>query len=39
MHRPNVYLMKLMGIFTNMDRMMGEHFEDGLAKFKAAEEE
>jgi uncharacterized protein YndB with AHSA1/START domain len=34
----NVYMMKVMGVFTNMDRMMGKHFEDGLANLKVAAE-
>ena len=38
MHGPNLYMMKLMSVFKNMDRMMGEHFEDGLAKLRLAAE-
>lgn len=38
MHGPNVYVMKVMSVFTNMDRMMGKHFEEGLAKLKAEAE-
>jgi hypothetical protein len=38
MHGPNLYIMKLMSVFTNMDRMMGRHFEEGLANLKAAAE-
>jgi uncharacterized protein YndB with AHSA1/START domain len=34
----NVYMMKVMGIFTNMDRMMGKHFEAGLDNLKVAAE-
>jgi uncharacterized protein YndB with AHSA1/START domain len=34
----NVYMMKVMGIFTNMDRMMGKHFEAGLENLKVAAE-
>ena len=34
MHGPNLYIMKLMSVFTSMDRVMGKHFEDGLAKLK-----
>jgi hypothetical protein len=30
--------MKLMGIFVNMDRMMGKHFETGLHNLKAVAE-
>ncbi len=39
MHGPNVYIMKVMSVFTNMDRMMGKHFEEGLAKLKTAAEQ
>jgi uncharacterized protein YndB with AHSA1/START domain len=35
---PNLFIMKLMSVFMNMDRMMGEHFETGLANLKAAAE-
>ena len=38
MQGPNLYMMKLMGVFTNMDRMMGRHFEEGLANLKAEAE-
>jgi hypothetical protein len=31
----NVYMMKVMGLFMNMDHLMGKHFEDGLANLKA----
>jgi hypothetical protein len=34
----NVYMMKVMSVFMNMDRFMGTHFEDGLANLKAAAE-
>jgi carbon monoxide dehydrogenase subunit G len=34
----NVYMMKVMGLFTNMDKMMGKHFEDGLGNLKVAAE-
>ena len=30
----NLYLMKIMGTFVNMDRMMGKHFETGLNNLK-----
>lgn len=30
----NLYFMKVMGIFTNMDRMIGAHFEKGLQNLK-----
>lgn len=32
----NVYMMKVMSVFMNMDHLMGQHFEDGLANLKAA---
>jgi uncharacterized protein YndB with AHSA1/START domain len=38
MQGTNVYVMKLMSIFTNMDRFMGRHFENGLTNLKAAAE-
>ena len=38
MQGPNLYMMKLMSVFTNMDRMMGKHFEEGLANLKAVAE-
>jgi hypothetical protein len=38
MEGPNLYVMRLMGIFINMDRMMGNHFETGLANLKAVSE-
>jgi len=31
---PNLFIMKLMSVFTNMDRMMGQHFERGLQNLK-----
>ena len=34
MQGSNLYFMKLMGIFTNMDRRMGKHFEVGLRNLK-----
>jgi uncharacterized protein YndB with AHSA1/START domain len=34
----NVYMMKVMGVFMNMDHFMGKHFENGLANLKAAAE-
>jgi hypothetical protein len=34
----NLYMMKLMGIFVSMDKMMGKHLESGLANLKAAAE-
>jgi hypothetical protein len=38
MQGPNLYVMKVMGIFMNMDRMMGKHFESGLSNLKAVAE-
>jgi uncharacterized protein YndB with AHSA1/START domain len=38
MHGTNVYFMKLMSIFVNMDSMAGKHFEAGLQNLKAAAE-
>jgi hypothetical protein len=38
MYGPSPYLSKLMGIFFNMDRMIGGQFEQGLANLKAAAE-
>jgi uncharacterized protein YndB with AHSA1/START domain len=38
MHGTNLYLMKVMGIFVNMDRVMGQHFETGLHNLKALAE-
>ena len=38
-HAQNLYMMKLMGVFTNMDTMMGKHFESGLKDLKAAAED
>ena len=34
MHGTNAYFMKVMGIFVNMDKVMGEHFERGLDNLK-----
>jgi hypothetical protein len=34
----NLYFMKVMEIFVNMDKMIGKHFEDGLANLKAVAE-
>jgi uncharacterized protein YndB with AHSA1/START domain len=39
MHGPNLYILKVMSVFVNMDRMMGRHFETGLANLKAAAEQ
>ncbi len=38
MQGPNLFVMKLMSVFVNMDRMMGRHFENGLKNLKAAAE-
>ena len=38
MHGPNLYIMKLMGVFINMDKMMRKHFEDGLKNLKEVAE-
>jgi uncharacterized protein YndB with AHSA1/START domain len=38
MHGTNLYLMKVIGVFVNMDRMMGKHFEAGLHNLKTLAE-
>jgi uncharacterized protein YndB with AHSA1/START domain len=38
MHGPSAYLFKVMGIFFNMDRMIGDDFAVGLANLKAVAE-
>ncbi len=38
MHGPSPYMAKLVGIFMNMDRMIGRDFEAGLANLKAKAE-
>jgi len=38
MQGSRLYIMKVMGIFVNMDRVMGKHFESGLANLKNAAE-
>lgn len=35
---PNLFIMKLMSVITNIDRMMGSHFERGLQNLKVAAE-
>ena len=35
---PSPYISKLMGVFVNMDQMIGKDFEAGLANMKAAAE-
>ena len=37
-HGPSPFLSKLIGIFCNMDRMIGKDFEAGLASLKSAAE-
>ena len=34
MHGPSAFITKLMGIFFNMDRMIGQDFEAGLANLQ-----
>jgi uncharacterized protein YndB with AHSA1/START domain len=38
-HGTNPYMGKVMSIFVSMDRMVGKHFEDGLANLKLAAEQ
>ena len=38
MYGPNNFLSKLMGLFFNMDRMVGSQFEQGLAALKTVAE-
>jgi hypothetical protein len=38
MHGPSPFLAKLVGLFMNMDRMIGRDFEAGLANLKARAE-
>ena len=38
MRGPSPYLMKLMGVFVNLDRMIGGDFETGLSNLKAVAE-
>ena len=38
-HGPCPYISKLIGIFVNMDRMIGRDFEVGLANLKAVAEQ
>jgi uncharacterized protein YndB with AHSA1/START domain len=38
MQGTNVYMMKIMSLFTNMDRFMGKHFETGFTNLKVAAE-
>jgi uncharacterized protein YndB with AHSA1/START domain len=38
MRGPSNFMMKLMGLFTDMDKMIGKDFETGLANLKAVAE-
>ena len=38
MSGPNLFMMKLMSVFSNMDKMMGKHFEAGLRNLKSISE-
>ncbi len=38
MYGPQPYMMKVMGVFCSMDKMVGKDFEDGLASLKAIAE-
>ena len=38
MQGTNLFMMKFMSVFVNMDRMAGKHFESGLENLKAAAE-
>lgn len=38
MYGPQPYMMKVMGLFCNPDKMVGKDFEDGLANLKAIAE-
>lgn len=38
MYGPSPYLSKLIGVFFNMDKMVGEKYEEGLASLKAIAE-
>src|SRR3954453_9136898 len=38
MHGPATFVTKLMGLFVDMDKMIGKDFEQGLANLKAAAE-
>jgi hypothetical protein len=39
MHGTNLYVMRLMGIFVSMDRLIGKHFEERLSILKAVVEQ
>jgi uncharacterized protein YndB with AHSA1/START domain len=38
MRGPNLFFMKLIGVFVSMDRMLGKHFEAGLQNLKIMSE-
>jgi uncharacterized protein YndB with AHSA1/START domain len=38
MHGTNLYIMKVMSLFTSMDRVAGKHFESGLQELKGVAE-
>jgi uncharacterized protein YndB with AHSA1/START domain len=38
MHGPSPFMVKVMGLFCSMDKMVGKDFETGLANLKAAAE-
>jgi uncharacterized protein YndB with AHSA1/START domain len=38
MRGPNLFFMKVLGVFVNMDRMLGKHFEAGLQNLKIVSE-
>jgi uncharacterized protein YndB with AHSA1/START domain len=38
MRGPNLFFMKVLGVFVNMDRMLGKHFEAGLQNLKSVSE-
>jgi uncharacterized protein YndB with AHSA1/START domain len=38
MRGPNLFFMKVMGVFVNMDRTLGKHFEAGLQDLKIVSE-
>ncbi len=37
MQGPNLFVMRIMGVFVNMDRTMGKHFETGLANLQSSD--
>jgi len=39
MHGPSPYMMRVFGVFMNMDAMIGKDFEKGLAAMKQAAED